>query len=575
MSQTLRRPVPPAAAVAIAIAIAILLCLVTPASAAPGGAASGMPSTAPSTAPQPDGTPSVDASQSSTTPESTGASPLPTEEPAATSAEDADATDTSATDVPVPASAPAPVTETAAPNAVATGLAVSAAAAPTTFAWTGEWGDGSVEYTFSVVNDTGAELSSVALAFTWHFAADLRIRSVTSSVDDGVQPPSNPTTHTVGGWETRFSTETAGSVAAGATVTWQLRVDYQVDAVAPVKNPTAALAATFTGSSGPHVGTAEVVADGPILHDPYGVIVGTYPSDNHDDLAWVTGTAYDPDTFWTGAPNVTVAIFVDGNWGGAVTSSRMGSDYLQFNARLDIPGPGMHEFCIYVFNVGQGTDRLAHCRHIQVGPFDPQGKNLVVAPVRGDSEISVTGHLSDQSLRYSPPIGAWIFDNGVLVGGTIANKYVSGGNLEYIYQPSKLGKHEVCVYALNVGSGSNQWLTCQTVNITGAPTDHDPQGDISAGKAGPGKAVVNAWTFDADALTTSLNAVLFVDGQIQGLYKAGGPSPYLWPYGVPGNHSFGTYVPTGPGTHQICLYAQNAEGTPGYAKLLKCVSVTV
>lgn len=460
----------------------------------------------------------------------------------------------------------------------------SAAGFPTTVVVTDSEYDaatrtGSISYQISTVND-GGDLTALMLDYNPNFAAGLRATSVEYSVDlyTSTVPP---TTKNVSGAVDNFLVFDLNNVLipAGATVTVYLTVHYSYGPE-PLSEPSNALSARiYVGTLYTGTGT-DVPLDAPFSagHDPYGRFQKVAP--NGEGMVWLEGYAVDPDTWGTPEQSTVVAFLVDGQWARVINTYAYGyhpAGQSGFGSSVSVTSAGEHQVCMYVYNEGPGTSQLADCETFTVVPNNPRGAINAVA--QGDS-INVTGWVVDDSKVYDS-VGVWVVDNGQVVGQLMADEQSDyllpwgvGGyhGLDYTYTPSSPGKHEVCVYGLNIGFGSSTWISCQTVTTTAI--DHNPQGDMTVSRSGNGTVAINAWAFDADALIASLDTVIFVDGKIYGGFRASAPSPYLYPYGVPGQHGLGVNATVGAGTHSVCLYAHNAAGTPGSGKLLKCQTVT-
>jgi peptidoglycan hydrolase-like protein with peptidoglycan-binding domain len=102
-----------------------------------------------------------------------------------------------------------------------------------------------------------------------------------------------------------------------------------------------------------------------------------------------------------------------------------------------------------------------------------------------------------------------------------------------------------------------------------------PFGAVDAPGYVLGNAVVRGWAIDADTqLPVDVSATL--DGSPAGTVSAAGPRSDVtsqYPeWG--GNHGFEFVLPVTEGTHQVCLAAHNAPGTPGTDTPLGCSAVT-
>ena len=135
------------------------------------------------------------------------------------------------------------------------------------------------------------------------------------------------------------------------------------------------------------------------------------------------------------------------------------------------------------------------------------------------------------------------------------------------------GRHELCVYAINVGPGNgNPSLGCRTVDV-----QIDPIGNYEeAVPVGLRGIQLTGWTLDPDALTTAVQLRIVVDGTPAGTVQADRARPDVaaaFP-GVGEAHGFRTTVGMPwPGTHQVCVFAGNTAGSAGVERPLGCRTV--
>ncbi|TFD19503.1 hypothetical protein [Cryobacterium sp. TMS1-13-1] len=131
------------------------------------------------------------------------------------------------------------------------------------------------------------------------------------------------------------------------------------------------------------------------------------------------------------------------------------------------------------------------------------------------------------------------------------------------------GSVEACLYAINVGAGSNQLLACETVTT---PTG-SPLGSLDSATLGGGNVVLSGWVIDPDSpASTTVHA--YVNGAWGGAFPADGVRADVgraYP-GYGSNHGFSANVNVGVGTSNICVYGINIGG--GDNKLIECKSVS-
>lgn len=311
-----------------------------------------------------------------------------------------------------------------------------------------------------------------------------------------------------------------------------------------------------------------------------------------DGLIYFSGYAFDRDDF---AATVITMYTLD----GAIVGSQparlrspeldpYGLPYKGVFGAFQAPSAGQHQLCMFVFNVGGGTDVLASCVNVQVPAKNPRGD--IVVDVVG-SQIRVNGWLFDES-NPAQSLAMWVVDNGQIVSSFVASgpspylyPYGVPGNHSFGHQftPGYSGSHDICVYGINVGFGQNAWVDCDTVSVTVPKVNNDPQGGLTldiydVDQNGYLDVFIDAYAFDPNDYNASINIGFFVNGNLVGPFSANQWSGYLAPYGVFGNHGFYEYIgeyetEIEPGTHEVCLYAFNIG--PGTSRLIQCESFTV
>lgn len=114
---------------------------------------------------------------------------------------------------------------------------------------------------------------------------------------------------------------------------------------------------------------------------------------------------------------------------------------------------------------------------------------------------------------------------------------------------------EICVAALNVGNGADQWLGCRTLEKPTGP----PIGQIDSSALDGTNAVLSGWTLDPD-VTDAISVHAYVNGRYAGSSLADVTRMDVaraYPdYGS--SHGFRVSVPVGVGTNQVCLFAINS-----------------
>lgn len=136
--------------------------------------------------------------------------------------------------------------------------------------------------------------------------------------------------------------------------------------------------------------------------------------------------------------------------------------------------------------------------------------------------------------------------------------------------PSSAGKHNVCVYAVNQGAGTNLTLTCRDVVVP----DGSPVGELKDVTVGTGTVSLWGWAADPDVLSESVDIHVLIAGRWSVLKAASAyPAPTQVLPGVGGNTGFGGTISVPPGSASVCVYAVNK--VRGANTTLGCRNVVV
>lgn len=211
-------------------------------------------------------------------------------------------------------------------------------------------------------------------------------------------------------------------------------------------------------------------------------------------------------------------------------------------------------------------------------PYNPEAALNAVSA--GDGTIAVDGWAFDRSALLAS-VNVMLTINGQVASIITANgprpelaNYGIPGNHGFSTKltPPALGSNSVCLFAFNVGGGSDVLAACRTVNVQ-VNGNHDPVGAINA-RASGATVYVDGWAYDPSAPAGSITVMVQADGENKLFIGATGPRPELAYYGIPGNHGFsGSFTATKSGTVNVCLFAFNVG--PGTSKTVDCRSVTV
>jgi hypothetical protein len=192
----------------------------------------------------------------------------------------------------------------------------------------------------------------------------------------------------------------------------------------------------------------------------------------------VAGWMIDPDS----ASPIDVHVYVNGGWGGAGVANRerldVGAAYPGYGSvhgfDLVVPAAaGLQTVQVYAINVGPGsTNPLVGTRSVLVGG-NPFGNLEAVSA--GNGSFRVTGWVIDPDT--AGPVELHVYANGAGVGRAVADRdrpdvgmayplYGSAHGFDATFSAGR-GTHQVCVYAINVGSGNtNPLLACRTVVVS-------------------------------------------------------------------------------------------------------------
>ena len=325
-----------------------------------------------------------------------------------------------------------------------------------------------------------------------------------------------------------------------------------------------------------------------VVNNPQGV-VDEVSADSATGTLTVRGWAFDKDT----TSPIGVHIYVDGTFLKAITADRsrpdvkgaygLTYDTVGFNTTFTAT-PGTHNVCLYAINVGGGSNQTLSCANATLTTVMPSAPPIGnVELVEADSAaqtIQAIGWAFDKDT--TSPIGVHIYVDGTFLKAITADRSrpdvkgaygltydTVGFNTTFTATP---GTHNVCLYAINVGGGSNQTLACNTTTITST----NPKGIVDSVTADPATQTITArgWAVDWDT-TSPIGVHIYVDGTFLKAITADRSRPdvkgaYGLTYDTVG---FNTTFTATPGTHNVCLYAINVGG--GSNQTLACNTTTI
>jgi hypothetical protein len=214
-------------------------------------------------------------------------------------------------------------------------------------------------------------------------------------------------------------------------------------------------------------------------------------------------------------------------------------------------------------------------------------------PVGNVESLSVTGNRLDLSgWAYDPDNPSGPIDVGVSINDNwslslradrsrpdVGAAYPAAGAAHGFTGSTTLptGKNRVCVVFVNVGSGANAWSRCQLVTATNPAVAKNPVGNLETATVDQSTLRVSGWTVDPDALNSSLEVHVYVNGQFSQAVTANGRRDDIaaaFP-GAGSAHGW-TWQKTmnAPGSYVVCAYAINLNvGTTN--PMLNCTTLVV
>lgn len=234
-----------------------------------------------------------------------------------------------------------------------------------------------------------------------------------------------------------------------------------------------------------------------------------------------------------------------------------------FDTTVPAAAAGSFDICFYGINVGAGTNTLFGCvtRSAMVGsPF-----GALDAIASGEGSLTVSGWAIDPDLATATEVHVYVDGVGRAVRadakrpGLDAQYPLYGEGHGFTASISAAaGVHNVCVYAINVGVGSNTTLGCQTVTVTGQQDlGRAPVGSYDSLTAQGNKGLVRGWAIDPDTvkpvtIQVRVNGVVQID-----IASASRPDvAAAYPsYGAA--HGFETTVALAVGPNDVCVTAVN------------------
>lgn len=215
----------------------------------------------------------------------------------------------------------------------------------------------------------------------------------------------------------------------------------------------------------------------PGAHDPVGAVESI--AVNPDGSVTARGWAADPDAL---ASNSLVVPVVDGlQAAGVATSIARPAIARQYGTgptpgfalTVASRGTGVHTVCVAVVNSGPGVARVLKCVMTPSGSWvdpaahSPQG--AVTSSSATATTMTVSGRASEPDMVSRRVTIVLYVDNSP--AATILTHWVvtTAGRVGRFSAtvPVTPGTHEGCIWAVNVGFGTNSWLGCTAVDTRG------------------------------------------------------------------------------------------------------------
>lgn len=289
----------------------------------------------------------------------------------------------------------------------------------------------------------------------------------------------------------------------------------------------------------------------------------------------VTGWARDPS-----APSsaVQVQILVGGVVRSTVSASNSRSDVGAHGYDASVgAAAGRHLVCLRYVNIGGGNTVNMGCRGATATASNPLG--VLEAVSATSSSITVRGWARDPDS--TAPINVHVYVDGKATRSVSANELrpdversapgVAGPAHGFRSTvPASLGRHEVCIYGINVGAGSNTKIGCSTVVVANGA----PLGSLDVVRAvNPDSFSVRGWALDPDT-AASINVHVYVDGRAVRSVRADAPRPDVGRiYGLGDDHGFSATIGMNAGQHEVCVYAIDSSG--GANPRIGCSTITI
>ncbi|MDT4891787.1 MAG: hypothetical protein QOE97_822 [Pseudonocardiales bacterium] len=310
-------------------------------------------------------------------------------------------------------------------------------------------------------------------------------------------------------------------------------------------------------------------------HSPYGAFDALLPTATGFQ---VNGWTVDPDTT---APT-NVGIWINGKGTAQLRADRSRPDVAKahpgagdkhgFAGAWSRP-EGTYKVCVVAFNLSAGSNTDLGCKTITVD-FKPHGAIASVSQYPGG--FTASGWAVDPSAS-TAAVAVDLTIDGKHTARITANAARSGipafvpsagANHGWtIKTAAGEGTHRVCLYAVNIGVGSDATIGCRNVTL-----NFSPVGAITGLTQRPGGFRVSGWAADPDT-SAPVTVQVLVNGTQLATVVANGPSTVRAAHGFDASLLLpGTSLP--PGSRTICVVGVNL-GSFGTTKQMACQAITL
>ena len=219
------------------------------------------------------------------------------------------------------------------------------------------------------------------------------------------------------------------------------------------------------------------VPENPARDDPQGAVSATLASNG--DIK-VSGWMFDPSSVgssipgWLTANGALVRTHVADGASPQLYAYGVGGNH-GISQTIVPSSYGSHSACVYAINVGWGKSTWVGCSNVSIAPDAlrdyPRGDGQIVSSSGG--QLVTVGWVIDPNQVSKELTVMWTLDGEVASFGyaNLPSDYlyaygVPGKHAAFSAISASPGKHEVCLFAFNVGLGTDQMISCRTATVT-------------------------------------------------------------------------------------------------------------